>query len=788
MHLHGPFLTCIRVPRKKFSWWFLSCCAKVMYYYGNSTCDVNDNENLPAHDHHGSADGDKSKGPDSLPIPKHSINYSSSPSGHNHSTQQQSMMNNALYIPLDHNSSQFFDSQFMGDPLFSPTGLDHDTLMPRDWEVFHAGTENFSLNHNTQQDQPSFLQQHAGSLQQQSDFSLISVPEHHHRDQRQNPDNFLSSLDEQQQAILFSDPSFVRQRQLLQEEEMRMGQQHNRMDNDSKDMPEAQDVISPSAMTRSNLSAMFDRTLSGDKADRHHSVTSYLQAPSVDNLSADNHDRSPTTSPASQDKQTMRTKPGKTPTRKDKRRSGGSSAVNAGRTGRATSPIPISGVASTSQSSTEIDHQRRFNELQARFRINYARKSYNCPSSSQKSSAKLASSYSGDSSSSLQGQASLETLGKSMPSFSSGGSQQSVLNLSRQSNQNNSKSSKNTSSPSTVLLRFSHEAGKASTSTKSNSKNGTASNNSQNMSFPSRTMPIQIQRMPRNACQPVDAEQHQRQLDEQLEKVDFDDITVSELKDMLRQRGKPATGKKAVLIQRLQEELELVKSIRSGHAQRPPMNIQNRPKSYQGSSSPTISHSPISVGSPSSMPNSSMLYPGSPNSVTMSLNGHIANMHIGSPPTSSQHMRRYSPYATPGSPRLGSSPKLQHQRHSYSSSLPTNAASPFPGSPSLGSPSSTARYRSSYFYGPRPKTYAPFTSSALATPDRDDDQNPFDTLSNEHDLNDVSVTGQAQTLDHQFQSSSSESVKQEGADMSAAFDTLMQDGEALRTMVYIYSR
>ncbi|KAL1921163.1 uncharacterized protein VTP21DRAFT_10879 [Calcarisporiella thermophila] len=48
--------------------------------------------------------------------------------------------------------------------------------------------------------------------------------------------------------------------------------------------------------------------------------------------------------------------------------------------------------------------------------------------------------------------------------------------------------------------------------------------------------------------------EQQRRLDAELERINFDDVTVAELKEMLRKRGKPATGKKAILMQRLLEE------------------------------------------------------------------------------------------------------------------------------------------------------------------------------------------------------------------------------------------
>ncbi|CAG8448580.1 11715_t:CDS:2 [Funneliformis caledonium] len=121
-------------------------------------------------------------------------------------------------------------------------------------------------------------------------------------------------------------------------------------------------------------------------------------------------------------------------------------------------------------------------------------------------------------------------------------------------------------------------------------------------SFRRNALPIQIQRNPKHNhnSPPLSSEEYQRKLDEELEKVDFEDITVSELKEMLRQRGKPATGKKAILMQRLQEEI--------------------------------------------------MSTPTSPSGV--SLQSRIANLHISSPPI---HSRRFSPYGSvsiPGSPRM----------------------------------------------------------------------------------------------------------------------------------------
>ncbi|KAI9321755.1 hypothetical protein BX666DRAFT_2023847 [Dichotomocladium elegans] len=92
----------------------------------------------------------------------------------------------------------------------------------------------------------------------------------------------------------------------------------------------------------------------------------------------------------------------------------------------------------------------------------------------------------------------------------------------------------------------------------SSSSSSSATTTTASPYFPSRTMPIQIRRVHGrpNSLSLLDADKRQRQLDLQLEKIDFEDITVAELKEMLRQRGKQATGKKAVLMQRLKAERE----------------------------------------------------------------------------------------------------------------------------------------------------------------------------------------------------------------------------------------
>lgn len=81
-----------------------------------------------------------------------------------------------------------------------------------------------------------------------------------------------------------------------------------------------------------------------------------------------------------------------------------------------------------------------------------------------------------------------------------------------------------------------------------------------------RSMPIQIPRSSKTSPQPVamSAQEQQKHLDEQLLKIDFDDITVAELKDMLRERKKATNGKKADLVQRLLDERRMVEMKNQG--------------------------------------------------------------------------------------------------------------------------------------------------------------------------------------------------------------------------------
>jgi hypothetical protein len=149
-----------------------------------------------------------------------------------------------------------------------------------------------------------------------------------------------------------------------------------------------------------------------------------------------------------------------------------------------------------------------------------------------------------------------------------------------------------------------------------------------------KALPIQIQRVNAQTqpTKPVDTEALRRQLDEKLEKVNFDDITVAELKEMLRERGLSATGRKAELMNRLKEEYELL--IQKGGA---------AGAAGAATSSPTLSSS--------------------------SLQRRVASMNLGSP--KKQSTRLFSPYSPPQSSNAGA----RHHNSRYASSVPDSHTS-----------------------------------------------------------------------------------------------------------------
>ncbi|KAG1141061.1 hypothetical protein G6F37_008509 [Rhizopus arrhizus] len=422
-----------------------------------------------------------------------------------------------------------------------------------------------------------------------------------------------NDMQQQEQSILFSDPNFLKQQQLIEKAEvdtraaggMTLAKEEEEITTQQHD----------SSMVRSNLSAML-----GQQQQQ-------IQLESI-------------------------------PRKRSSQPSKSTMMMNSG--------------------EGSVDHHRRFTELQARFRVNYNNKK------TQKQQ--------------LEDNATLNRRKSSMePSLNN----KNILKLNNRESRKVNTSSNNTKK---VTNNASINGTSSMNIPNSNSNPSSSSSASASHSFPSRTMPIQIQRVHRaNANQPFDLEQRQKRLDDQLVKVDFNDITVSELKEMLRQRGKPATGKKAILLQRLQEERDFIQQARANG-----VPISNRYLNQQQQQSPVMDSS--------SLPES-MFLSSSPASLG-SLNRSIANMHIGSPPPNSLTIpsqpvnsnRRFTPYT---------SPRNSLSSPSYSTSVPTT---------------------SGHVYK---KSYAPFTSSALATPDRDDDYNPFDNMENtntEEAMNDIEWT------------------------------------------------
>lgn len=123
-----------------------------------------------------------------------------------------------------------------------------------------------------------------------------------------------------------------------------------------------------------------------------------------------------------------------------------------------------------------------------------------------------------------------------------------------------------------------------------------------------KPLPIQIQKLTKEPIskasqKPVDPETYRRQLDEKLAKINFDDITVAELKETLRERGLSATGRKAELMNRLKEEYDLVINHNNSHVMlnRRIANLsldqqKKSPKlSYSPYYTPPLRHSSISI-------------------------------------------------------------------------------------------------------------------------------------------------------------------------------------------------
>jgi hypothetical protein len=457
-------------------------------------------------------------------------------------------------------------------------------------------------------------------------------------------DQLLSS--HEYQDILLSDPSFVQQQQTLQDHQRRMQEQI--MAQEAQNMQYLETNTGPSQYSVSpppvsNLSAMFSQN-SGSQPNPPPSFS---------------HSRSPSGSQVQQKRLSQPVQGGVKitfgePDKKDLAGRRGSPSLSL-----TSFPAPL---------TSTVDHQKRQGDFQARFKVNYARKA----SLNSQQQAHMLQPILG----SLQDMPTFRNPFASLPTTPAAVINDAPNPLEDMTTSSSERRRSISLPPNRVAI-----PGTPPTATKA------------------KPIPIGRVSRPQAANLSMDAEEHHRRLDEQLQKVNFDDITVSELKEMLRQRGKPATGKKVTLIQRLMEERDMVNAIKNGVA----IPTNSNPSSFNAGS-------PINS---SSVPNSSPVI-GSPFS---QIQKSIATMSIGSPPTSSAHSRRFSPYGAPKSPRLGPS-------HGSPKQLSTSVPSPsnHHRTPHHHHTNSSQFVR----HNQHASLYAPFVPSGLGTPDTELEANPFD--------------------------------------------------------------
>lgn len=93
--------------------------------------------------------------------------------------------------------------------------------------------------------------------------------------------------------------------------------------------------------------------------------------------------------------------------------------------------------------------------------------------------------------------------------------------------------------------------------------------------------PIQIERLRRKPPPPVDPAKKRAEMDYKLRHVNFDDVTVAELKELLRHCGKHTTGRKSDLIQRLKTERERILTTEELHQTMADMSLQQQQQQQQ---------------------------------------------------------------------------------------------------------------------------------------------------------------------------------------------------------------
>ncbi|KAJ2964682.1 hypothetical protein NQZ79_g429 [Umbelopsis isabellina] len=601
------------------------------------------------------------------------------------SKQQQDNSNDYTRSFESHHSQNY--GQFNPEAL-SPTTLQRFMESDKDFDqLFDSNLDNVMISngHQFASNNP-WLMQHLKPQHQNNMVDTSSIPS---QDTMKNDmsrqytapylsdygsDGYGNMDSHDYQDILLSDPSFLQQQQTLQDHQRRMQEQIMAQEQFLDVGSTQQYGVSPPV---SNLSAMFNHT--------EHSTSPV------------SHGRSPSRTDQREKRLSQPVQGGVRITFDQPTSSSGSHnrdlAERRGSPSLSLGSFPSRAAPLSSGSLTSpVDHQKRQGDFQARFKVNYARKaSLNSQQQAQAQSMLQPTTHG-----SLQDAPTFRNPFASLPT---------------------TPADVNNDIPNPLDDMLSERR-------RSISLPPSAANNRVPMPGtppPPKANPIPIERVsrPQVASMSMDAEEHHRRLDEQLQKVNFDDITVSELKEMLRQRGKPATGKKATLIQRLMDERDLVNAQRNGVA------------------IPRSNPSSFTAGSPinsSSVPNSSPVI-GSPFS---QIQKSIANMSIGSPPMSA-HSRRFSPYGAPKSPRLAPSQGSPKQ-------LSTSVPSGFHSNYRSHHPQHHHHTNSNQFirHNQHASLYAPFVPSGLGTPDTELEANPFDVaieeqgqynLPNDHNKN-----------------------------------------------------
>ncbi|SAM03768.1 hypothetical protein [Absidia glauca] len=182
-----------------------------------------------------------------------------------------------------------------------------------------------------------------------------------------------------------------------------------------------------------------------------------------------------------------------------------------------------------------------------------------------------------------------------------------------------------------------------------------------------KPLAIQIQRNPASHRRPSSTiELNQDQLDEKLLQVNFNDVTVAELKDYLRERNLSVAGRKAELTQRLYNERQQVHARRQGNKP----SVQDTPIITSPiAPSPTPTTTSLSASPPSSVFSSSSLADASSPRPIQQLTHRLHHMDIQ--PSSPYHQQTPHPsLMAPFKLSLPTSPVVQQTNWEDDGTMP----------------------------------------------------------------------------------------------------------------------